>query len=176
MNNKFLGFLFTFAILGITACQPEASEPEATTPEATPEAPMTEAETTATPVNLPEGISLSEDGQTLVMEFGSTLEAYCSDGQGKLAISYVGEGGISGQALGCEQSFEPFDAARENGFANVNFVAPVVSDNALQLQAAEYVNLECRANQASLSPVLPENSLILYYLFQPNIKRAFGKA
>jgi hypothetical protein len=157
MNNQFLGFLFAFAILGTTACQTPPSGPEAAAPEATPEAPTAEA-TPAASANLPEGISLSEDGQTLVMETGSTLEAYCSDGQGKLAISYVGEGGISGQAVGCEQTFEPFDAARENGFADSNFVAPVISDNALQLQDAEYIKLECRADHAGLSPVLPEKS------------------
>lgn len=157
MTHKSLHLFYSIAILGAVACQPQTSSSEA--PPTDPAAETTTATPTpAVPANLPEGISLSEDGQTLVMAAGSTLEAYCSDGQGKLAISFVGEGGISGQVVGCEQTFEPFDAARANGFANINFVAPVVSENSLKLQDAEYIKLECQADHAGLSPVLPENS------------------
>ena len=93
-----------------------------------------------------------------MMDSGSALEVYCSDGKGALAISYVGETGSDGQILGCEATFDTFDAAREGSFAEVNIVAPVIVENALQLQEAEYTKLECRADHAGLSPVLSEKS------------------
>lgn len=147
--------LAVIAALGLAACQtaPSPSDDTAAAP-----AESTSEEVTATPMNLPEGVTLDDDGETILMEEFSKLETYCSDGSGALAISYVGEAGITGQLVGCEQSYETFDAARETGFADVSIVAPVVTDNALQLQAGEYTKIECGANQSSLDPASDDPS------------------
>lgn len=110
------------------------------------------------PATLPTGISLSQDGQTLVMASGSSLDVYCNQGQGMLAISYVGEGGIPGQVVGCGQTYAPFDTARNNGFASVKFVAPVVQNDGLQLQDAQYTKVDCQADHAGLSQAQSDNS------------------
>jgi hypothetical protein len=101
--------------------------------------------------DLPTGLSLSADGQALVMESGSTLEAYCSGGSGVLAISPAAQAGAT-QVVGCVQSADQFDATA------TNVVAPVVTAGALQLQDTEYVTVSCQADHAGLAPVLPEKT------------------
>lgn len=164
MNKTFLGLLVAIAMLSTSACQSQTSSPntaadapaDTTADTATESTPADDMATA--PADLPAGISLSDDGQTVIMTSGSTLEAYCSEGNGMLAISAVGEAGGTGQALGCGQTFDGFDAARNNGFADVTFVAPMIMENALQLQDTEYTKVECQADHAGLAPVLPEKS------------------
>ncbi len=147
MNTKFLGFVGLVTLLGITAC--------ATSPDVEP-APENDASSSANELaaapTLPEGISLSDDGQMVVMEEFSNLDVYCMAGNGVLAISYVGEGKFDNQVVGCGSAYEAFDAARENGFADVTPVAPVIQDNALQLQDGEYTQVQCLSDHSSLDP------------------------
>lgn len=117
-----------------------------------------EARLDAEAAELPEGTSLSSDGQTLVMAQFSLLEAYCMEGRGKLAISYVGEAGGDHQLVSCGATFEAFDAARESRFADANVVEPAIANSSLQLQAGEYARVECLGNQVSLEPVAAEAS------------------
>lgn len=155
MTTKLLGLMSAIALLSLTACGTAPSETvmDETAPmpdtEATPEA----TESVAAAPALPEGVSLSDDGQTLMMDEFSMVDAYCMGGDGKLAISYVGEAGGEGQLVSCSQTFEAFDAARENGFADANIVEPAIADMALQLQDGEYTQVQCLSNQTSLEPV-----------------------
>jgi hypothetical protein len=155
MNNRYFSGLAAIALLSLAACQ-SFSSPEATA-DTSAEA-VTPEITAPPPADLAEGVSLSADGQTVIMASGSILETYCSDGKGMLAISAAGEAGGPFQALGCGQSFAPFDAARANGFAGVTFVAPQVEEGALQLQDGEYTKVQCLADHAGLEPVLPDDS------------------
>ena len=148
MNIKSIGLVGTIALLALTACNQPTSDPE-TNPEAeTPSSAIETAETS----ELPEGISLSDDGQMVVLEEFSNLDVYCMEGNGALAISYVGEGKFDNQVVGCSAAYEAFDAARENGFADVTPIAPMVKDNALQLQEGEYTQVQCLSDHASLEP------------------------
>jgi hypothetical protein len=153
MNLRSAKWLVAIAFLSATACQSPTPDPEATVDTAD-----TAETTVAPPADLAEGVSLSADGQTVIMASGSTLETYCNDGQGMLAISAVGEAGGDFQALGCGQTFDGFDAARANGFADVTFVAPATMAGALQLQDGEYTKVQCLADHAGLAPTASENS------------------
>lgn len=149
MKKQCFSGLAAIALLSLTACQtPQSSN--ATAESAPPDT------TVAPPADLAEGVSLSADGQTLILGSGSIFEAYCNGGQGALAISAVGEAGGDFQVLSCGPSFEAFDAARANGFAGVTYVAPVVADGALRLQDGEYTKVQCLADHAGLAPLLPE--------------------
>lgn len=147
MNTKFWGFVGLIALLGMTAC---TTSPDL---ETAPENDTSSSanESAAAPA-LPEGISLSDDGQVVVMEEFSNLDVYCMAGNGVLAISYVGEGKFDNQVVGCGPTYEAFDASRENGFADVTPVAPVIQDNVLPLQEGEYTQVQCLSNNASLDP------------------------
>lgn len=140
MKNRCFSGLVAIALLSLTACQSQPSTPEGAAN------PPTESAAA-----LPTGLSLSTDGQALVMEGGSTLEAYCSGGGGVLAISPAAQAGDT-QVLGCVQSSDQFDATV------TNTVAPVITDGALQLQDTEYVSVSCQADHAGLAPVLPEKT------------------
>lgn len=145
MNNRYFSGLAAIALLSLTACQSQPSTPEVA-PEGAANPPMTEPA-----ADLPPGLSLSADGQALVMEGGSTLEAYCSGGGGVLAISAAAQAGDP-QVLGCVQSSDQFDATV------TSVVAPVITDGALQLQDMEYVSVSCQADHAGLAPVLPDKT------------------
>jgi hypothetical protein len=145
VKNRCFSGLAAIALLSLTACQSQPSTPEVT-PEGATNPPMTE-----TAADLPTGLSLSADGQALVMEGGSTLEAYCSGGGGVLAISPAAQAGDT-QVLGCVQSSDLFDATV------TDTVAPVITDGALQLQDMEYVSVSCQADHAGLAPVLPDQT------------------
>ncbi len=145
MNNRCFSGLAAIALLSLTACQSQPSQPEVT-PDSAANPPMT-----APTADLPTGLSLSADGQALVMESGSTLEAYCSGGGGVLAISPAAQAGAT-QVVGCVQSADQFDAT------TTNVVAPVVTAGALQLQDTEYVTVSCQADHAGLAPVLPDKT------------------
>ena len=147
MDRKFWGLIGALALLGITACNAPSDMP--------PPAETDESSSTDEPAmapSLPEGISLSDDGQMVVLEEFSSLDVYCMEGTGALAISFVGEGRFDNQVVGCGPSYDAFDAARENDFAEVTPIAPVVEDNALQLQAGEYTQVQCLSDHASLEP------------------------
>lgn len=156
MMLKLLGMGGAIALLSLTACttpNPEAESPsEVEMPNAAVVAP--EPETTAEEIT--EGVSLSDDGSTLVMAEFSLLEAYCMEGEGKLAISYVGEAGGDDQLVSCGTTFEGFDIDRETGFEGVNIVNPAIVDGTLQLSEGEYTRVQCLSNQTSLDPA-PEN-------------------
>lgn len=156
MTSKLFFHGFAIAILGLTACTtaaPEAEEmPEATTPDTEMSTPDT-----ATP-ELTEGVSLSDNGSVIFMEEFSSLEAYCMEGNGTLAISYVGEAGGDDQLVSCGPSFDDFNAARETNFADVTIVEPAIADSALQLQEGEYTRVKCSANQTSLEQAVTEPS------------------
>jgi hypothetical protein len=92
------------------------------------------------------------------MEQFGMLEAFCMGGEGKLAISYVGEAGGDDQLVSCGPTFEGFDTDRETGFAGVNVVSPVIADAALQLEAGEYTRVKCLSNQTSLEQTPGESS------------------
>jgi hypothetical protein len=147
MNTKFFGFIGVITLLGMTAC---TTSPDV---EPVPEnAPSASTNESAAAPALPEGISLSDDGQMVVMEEFSNLDVYCMEGNGSLAISYVGEGKFDNQVVGCGSAYEAFDAARENGFADVTPVTPAIQDNALQLQDGEYTQVQCLSDHSSLDP------------------------
>jgi len=148
MNIKSIGLVGTIALLALTACNQPSPDPE-TNPEA--ETPSTAPDTPALS-ELPEGITLSDDGQMVVMEQYGNLDVYCMGGNGALAISYVGEGKFDNQVVGCGSTYEAFDAARENDFADVTPVTPVIQDNALQLQEGEYAQVQCLSDHSSLDP------------------------
>lgn len=154
MIIKRFSLVVTFILFGLVACTTSAPEAEETS-EA--ESPTNAAQTSMDP-DLPEGVSLSEDGQILMMDEFSMLEAYCMGGDGKLAISYVGEAGSDNQLVSCGPTFEEFDAARENSFADVNVVSPAIADSVLQLQAGEYTRVKCLSNQTSLEQAASEPS------------------
>jgi hypothetical protein len=145
MKNRCLSGLAAIALLGLTACQGQPSQPKVT-PDGVVNPPMTELA-----ADLPPGLSLSTDGQALVMEGGSTLEAYCSGGGGVLAISPAAQAGDA-QVVGCVQSVDQFDATA------TNVVAPVITEGALQLQDMEYISVSCQADHAGLAPVLPDQT------------------
>lgn len=155
MNTRLFSTLGAIALLALTACtNPNAdteAPPAADMPDDTEVSPPdTEMPTMA----IAEGVSLSADGSTLVMEEFSMLEAYCMDGAGKLAISYVGEEpGSDDQLVSCGPTFEGFDRDRETGFEGVNVVTPAIAAAALQLNAGEYTRVQCLSNQTSLEPV-----------------------
>ncbi|MEB3212245.1 MAG: hypothetical protein VKL39_12865 [Leptolyngbyaceae bacterium] len=166
MNQRFLITVGAIALLSITACS-SASTDSSTTADANSEAVPEEPSTTEPPSStdesvvtpdLPEGVSISNDGQMVVMEEFSTLDVYCIDGSGQLAISYVGEGAFDNQVVACGETFEAFDAAREAGFADVNLVAPVVDGSSLQLQDTEYTQVQCLSDHAGLEPAGSEES------------------
>jgi hypothetical protein len=140
MNPRPLSLWAALALLSLTACQSQTSPPEVA-PEGAANPPMVEPA-----ADLPTGLSLSADGQALVMESGSTLEAYCSGGGGVLAISPAVQPGDP-QVLGCVQTSDQFDATV------TNTVAPVISDGALQLQATDYISISCQADHAGLAPI-----------------------
>lgn len=144
MKNRCFSGLAAIALLSLTACQSQPSQPEVT-PEGAANPPTEPA------ADLPPGLSLSADGRSLVMESGSTLEAYCSGGGGVLAISPAAQAGDS-QVLGCVQSVDQFDATA------TDVVAPVITEGALQLQDMEYVSVSCQADHAGLAPVLPDKT------------------
>jgi peroxiredoxin family protein len=110
------------------------------------------------PANFPEGVSLSDDGQTIVMEQFSNLDVDCMNGDGALAISYMGEGKFDHQVVACGSTYEAFDASRENEFADVTPVAPLVAENALQLQDGEYAQVQCLSDHAGLDPAADSDS------------------
>jgi hypothetical protein len=145
MNPRNLSLLVAIALLSLAACQSQPSTPEVT-PEGATNPPMTEPA-----ADLPTGLSLSADGQALVMESGSTLEAYCSGGGGVLAISPAAQAGDP-QVVGCVQSADQFDATATSA------AAPVVTDGALQLQDKEYVRVSCQADHAGLAPASSDSS------------------
>lgn len=145
MKNRCFSGWAAIALLSLSACQSQPSTSEVT-PEGATNPPMTEPAAA-----LPTGLSLSADGQALVMEGGSTLEAYCSGGGGVLAISPAAQPGET-QVVGCVQSADQFDAAA------TSTVAPVITDGALQLQDMEYVSVSCQADHAGLAPVLPDQT------------------
>ncbi|MDX5437329.1 MAG: hypothetical protein LPK03_09055 [Pontibacter sp.] len=149
MNTKFWGFVGLITLLGMTACT--TSPDMETVPENDTSSSANESAAAPT---LPEGISLSDDGQMVVMEEFSNLDVYCMEGSGSLAISYVGEGKFDHQVVGCGPAYEGFDAARENGFADVIPVPPVIQDNALQLQDGEYTQVQCLSDHSSLDPAV----------------------
>ena len=142
MKNQCLSGLAAIALLSLTACQSQPSQPEVTGAANPPTEPA---------ADLPPGLSLSADGQALVMESGSTLEAYCSGGGGVLAISPAAQAGDT-QVLGCVQSSDQFDATV------TSVVAPVITEGALQLQDTEYVSVRCQADHVGLAPVLPDKT------------------
>jgi hypothetical protein len=173
MNKQRIILIGAIALLGIAACSAPSSDPEINTdrdsevaPEVAPEvepeeSPTSEPSSTSEPastLDLPEGVSLSEDGQIIVMEQFSMLDVYCMDGSGQLAISYVGEGAFDHQVVACGQTFEPFDSAREDGFADVNLVTPVVDDKGLQLQDTEYTQVQCLSDHAGLEPAVSDEA------------------
>jgi len=147
------------ALLSLTACtSPNAdtdTAPEADMP-SDPAVTAPDTETTAAP-EIGEGVSLSEDGQTLMMAEFSMFDAYCMGGDGKLAISFVGEEpGREDQLVSCGSTFEGFDSDRETGFEGVNVVAPAIAENTLQLNDGEYTRVQCLSDHAGLDPA-PEN-------------------
>lgn len=144
MKNRCFSGLAAIALLSLTACQSQPSTPEVT-PEGAANPPTESA------ADLPTGLSLSADGQALVMESGSTLDAYCSGGGGVLVISPAAQAGDA-QVLGCVQSVDQFDATP------TNVVTPVITDGALQLQDMEYISVSCQADHAGLAPVLPDQT------------------
>ena len=148
MNIKSVGLVGTIALLALTACNDPSP-----TPEANPEAdtPSSAVDTSAT-AELPEGVSLSDDGQMVVMEQFSNLDVYCMDGDGALAISYVGEGKFDHQVVACGTAYDAFNAARENDFAEVTPVTPILNDNGLQLQEGQYAQVQCLSDHAGLDP------------------------
>ena len=144
MKNRCFSGLAAIALLSLTACQSQPSTPEVTSD-------ATNSAMTEPAADLPPGLSLSTDGQALVMESGSTLEAYCSGGGGVLAISPAAQAGDT-QVVGCVQTADQFDANA------TTVVAPVLTDGALQLQDQEYVSVSCQADHAGLAPVLPDKT------------------
>jgi hypothetical protein len=148
MNTKLIGLMGAIVLLSTTACATSSSGPDAT---ADTETPSSENEVSAAPA-FPEGISLSNDGQMLVMEEFSNLDVYCMEGSGLLAISYVGEGKFDHQVVACGSAYESFEAARENDFADVTPVVPAITDNALQLQDGEYTQVQCLSDHSTLEP------------------------
>lgn len=156
MTNKLFFYGFAISILGLTACTTAAPEAEEMPAAATPDTEISAPDTAAP--ELTEGISLSEDGSVIVMEEFSSLEAYCMDGSGKLAISYMGEAGGDDQLVSCGTTFEDFDTDRETSFADVNIVEPTIADSALQLQDGEYTRVKCLSNQTSLEQAVSEPS------------------
>ena len=144
MKNRCFSGLAAIALLSLVACQSQPSQPEVT-PEGAANPPTEPA------ADLPTGLSLSADGQALVMESGSTLEAYCSGGSGVLAISPAAQAGDP-QVVGCVQTADQFDAT------TTTVVAPVITDGALQLQDKDYISVRCQADHAGLAPVLPEKA------------------
>lgn len=110
------------------------------------------------------------------MEPSSTLDVYCIEEEGQLAISFVGEGIFDNQVVACGVTFEAFDIARTNDLAEVNLVIPLVEGNALQLRNTEYVEVQCggiapllhhlvRAN--SPSPLHPYSPLPIFCSLWP---------
>ncbi|RZM75413.1 hypothetical protein [Leptolyngbya iicbica] len=159
MNTRLFSTWGAIALLSLTACTnpsvetdtaPEADLPpetEVATPD--PETPVSE---------IVEGVTLSEDGQTIVMAEFAMLDAYCMGGDGKLAISFVGEEpGSDDQLVSCGSTFDGFESDRESGFEGVTVVAPAIADNALQLNEGEYTRVQCLSDHAGLDPA-PENA------------------
>lgn len=74
MKKQCFSGLAAIALLSLTACQtPQSSN--ATAESAPPDT------TVAPPADLAEGVSLSADGQTLILGSGSIFEAYCNGGR-----------------------------------------------------------------------------------------------
>jgi hypothetical protein len=155
MKFKLLYPGVAIALLSLTACTNPTPDTEAP-----PEVDMpddTEVSTSDAEVPtmaIAEGVSLSADGSTLVMEEFSMLEAYCMGGDGKLAISFVGEEpGSDDQLVSCGSTFDGFESDRETGFEGVTVVSPAIADAALQLNEGEYTRVKCLSDHAGLEPI-----------------------
>lgn len=153
MNTRLFSTLSAIALLSLTACTTPTSEadtpPEAEMPDSEVSTPDPEPSAT----EIADGVSLSDDGTTLVMAEFSSLEAYCINGKGKLAISFVGEEpGSDDQLVSCGSTFDGFESDRETGFEGVTVVSPAIADAALQLNEGEYTRVKCLSDHAGLEP------------------------